>query len=791
MPNARATAAAILAVGVGFSALELSSWSGRPTIAGVNDLIVVLIALFAVGCAWAAARRAAGKRRAAWICMAIGSGGFAAGQLVWTYRRLVGETLQFQSVADLGYSVLPICAGLALLFLLGDYPRSTRLRVLLDGVIVAGALFGATWVTLLGTVYAVRAPEPMAMAMALAYPVADIAVVTIALLLLVRVPAEDRPMVSLLTAGLVLIAIADTAYAYGSALVGQYYEPIVIGYAWGFLAIAGAALVSCRASHEPALIPSRAPSRASMWLPFVPVAIAVAVCAPVLVPRLGLVYFVGSATVVAVMVRQLLVLGENRRLLAEASDRALRDPLTGLANRTLFADRLTHAVQLHRRNSMTVSVLMLDIDDFKLVNDTMGHLAGDALLVEVGDRLAVAVRAADTVARLGGDEFAVLMEGGQAESHTAARRVVQAFDPPFVIEGQELLVRPSVGLAVAASNDDAVTAKELLRRADVAMYTAKRSRSSGLSTFAPELDLRRNVGNAAPDANPERNRARRRGSARLLGELRHAIEHSGLSAVYQPKVDLRTGQTVGVEALVRWPHPRHGLLSPDEFLPLVREHGLMHSVTSLMLNLALDDAAEWHARGVGVPVAVNVFAPSISDANLPRQIMAALDARGLPPEMLTIEITEDMLLENMEGTRAAFTTLHDCRLRTAIDDFGTGYSALWYLRDFPVHEVKLDRGFIAPILTQPTSAAIVRAVIDLAHVLGMTPVAEGVENAETAAKLLEYGCDVAQGYYYSPPLSASAILDRLESQKRTQNDQLSSTGYPPEGTSLSEIELMQ
>jgi len=388
------------------------------------------------------------------------------------------------------------------------------------------------------------------------------------------------------------------------------------------------------------------------------------------------------------------------------------------------------------------------------------------------------------------------MEGDEAASHMAAQRVVQAFDRPFVIDGQDLLVRPSVGLAVAALNDSAVTDEELLRRADVAMYTAKRSRSSKLSTFAPELDLRRGAGSTAPAANPERSVSGRRDSARLLGELRHAIEHAGLSAVYQPKVDVRTGQIVGVEALVRWPHPQHGLLGPDEFLPLVREHGLMHPVTSLMLNFALDDAAEWHARGVGVPVAVNFFAPSISDANLPRQIMAALDVRGLPPEILTVEITEDMLLENLEGTRTAFTTLRDCRIRTAIDDFGTGYSALWYLRDFPVHEVKLDRQFIARILTQPTSAAIVHAVIDLAHVLGVTPVAEGVENAETAAKLLEYGCDVAQGYYYSPPLPAPAILELLEWQKRTQNscgahDPLSRTGYPPAGTSLSEIELMQ
>ncbi len=752
----------------------------------LNDLVVLFVALFAVGCASTAARRVQGRRRAAWIFMAIGCGGFAAGQLLWTYYGLVSETLPFQSLADLGYVVMPVATGVALLFLLGDHPRSVRQRVLLDGVIMAGALFGATWATLLGTVYEVRAPEPISLTLALAYPVADIAVVTMALLLLVRVTADDRTMVAMLTAGLALIAISDTAFAYVTAVDGQYHDMISLGWLWGFLAIAGAALVSRRVTDEPTQEQPRAPSRLSAWVPFAPIAISMVVAAPVLVPLLGPLYIVGVATILAVLVRVLLMLSENRRLLAEVSSQALRDPLTGLANRTLFADQLTHAIQVHRRDSLTVSVLLLDLDDFKLVNDCLGHPAGDVTLFRVGQRLTDTVREAHTVARLGSDEFAMLMVGEEADAQMAGRRLVQAFNRPFIIDGQDLLVRPSTGLVIATPSTSAVTADELLRQAELAMHAAKRSRSSQLCTFAPDLELRRGDSVAAPAAKSERKGVGKRDSARLLGELRHAIDHGRLSAVYQPKLDLRTGRIVGVEALVRWPHPRHGLLLPDEFLPLVREHGLMHSVTSLMLNIALDDAAQWHARGVGVPVAVNVFAPSISDADLPRQIMAALDARGLSPEMLIVEITEDLLIENMESTRTAFAELRDCRIRTAIDDFGTGYSALWYLRDFPVHEVKLDRQFIAPILTQPTSAAIVRAVIDLAHVLGMTPVAEGVENAETAAKLLEFGCDVAQGYHYSRPLPAADMLDMLESQERTPS-------YPSEdaGTSRKEIELMQ
>lgn len=737
-------------------------------------------------------QRVRGRRRAAWISMAIGCGGFTAGQLMWSYPHLVGAPHKFQSVADFGYAAMPLGAGLALLFLWCADPRSTRLRAALDGIIVGGALFGATWMALLGTVYSVRPPQPLTLALTLAYPVAGIALVSLALLLLVRVQAVERPMVALLTAALVLMAISGTAYAYATAVQGQYYGVISLGYFWGFLAITVAALVSCGLPDEPVAEQTRVPSGVSMWIPFVPLAIGAAASTAILAPRLGPFYLVGIVTVLAVMVRLLLMLGENRRLLTKVSDQALRDPLTGLANRALFTERLTHAIQPHRSDSLTVAVLLLDLDDFKLVNESLGHAAGDALLVEVGERLADTVRANDTVARLDSDTFAVLVESKEAESLVPAQRVVKAFDLPFVVDGEELLVRPSVGLSVAALNDSAVTVDELLRQADVAMHAAKRSRSGQLVTFAPKLDLHRGL---VPAGDRGGKITGRRGSARLLGELRYAIEHAGLAAVYQPKVDVRTRKIIGVEALVRWPHPRHGLLTPDQFLPMVREHGLMHSLTSLMLNLALDDAAKWKAKGVGIPVAVNMAAPSICDADLPRQIMEALDARGLPPEVLTVEITEDLLLEDMEGTRTAFTMLRDCRIRTAIDDFGTGYSALWYLRDFPVHEVKLDREFIAPILTQPTSAAIVRAVIDLAHVLGVTAVAEGVENEETAAKLLEYGCDVAQGYYYSRPVPAPAVLDLLESQSRVNgsgaDEQLGSAGYSPDGSRRSEIELMQ
>ncbi len=259
-----------------------------------------------------------------------------------------------------------------------------------------------------------------------------------------------------------------------------------------------------------------------------------------------------------------------------------------------------------------------------------------------------------------------------------------------------------------------------------------------------------------------------RGAAvRLLGELRHAIDHGDLTVFYQPKFDLRTGDVVGVEALVRWPHPKRGLLGPAHFLPLVRKRGLMRAVTDIVLTQALDDVAEWHALGIGVPIAVNVFAPSLGDLDLPTHIASALAIRNLNPEDLTIEITEDFLLDNIERTRSVLERLRQRGIRIAIDDFGSGYSALWYLRELAIDEVKLDRHFIAPIRVDARAAAVVRGVVDLAHVLGVTTVAEGVENAETAERLREFGCDVAQGYYYSPPVSAAAMMNLLASGRRS------------------------
>ncbi len=244
----------------------------------------------------------------------------------------------------------------------------------------------------------------------------------------------------------------------------------------------------------------------------------------------------------------------------------------------------------------------------------------------------------------------------------------------------------------------------------------------------------------------------------LLVELRQAIDRDELSLVYQPKFDARTALVVGVEALLRWRHFDRGLLRPADFLPLVRQHGLMGQATGLVVHMALDDALQWYDAGAKVPVAVNLFAPLLSDLNLPDQLCQALDERGLPPTALTVEITEDLFVDNMEDTRTVLAELANRGIRIALDDFGTGYSALTYLSDLPIHEIKLDQDFIARVTVDERAAVVVSAIIDLAHKLGFETVAEGIESAESAARLRDFGCDVLQGFFLSPPLPASEVL---------------------------------
>jgi diguanylate cyclase (GGDEF)-like protein len=449
---------------------------------------------------------------------------------------------------------------------------------------------------------------------------------------------------------------------------------------------------------------------------------------------------------------------ENARLYAaaqqELTDRkraeetmahlALHDSLTNLPNRALLHERLRQAILAARRNDQTLALLVMDMDRFKEVNDTLGHYYGDVLLRQVGERLRDGLRASDTVARLGGDEFAVLLPGADLEgAHWAADKLLNILEHPFELEGQLLDVRVSIGIALYP--DHGADAETLLRRADVAMYVAKRG-GTGYAMYTTDQD----------PYNPTR--------LSLIGDLRRAIEQETLVLHYQPKLSYRTGQITGVEALVRWPHPLHGLLPPDQFIPLAEHMGLIKQLSHCVLNLALRQCRAWHDAGLVLPVAVNLSLRDLHDARLPEQIGQLLETWALPPALLHVEITEDAAMADPARTLGVLTWLRGLGVHLAIDDFGTGQSSLAQLKRLPVDQLKIDKSFVREMTVSDNDAVIVRSIIDLGHNLGLTVVAEGVEDAATAALLTALGCDEGQGFYLSRAVPAEALVQWLAGQ---------------------------
>ncbi|MET0900341.1 MAG: EAL domain-containing protein [Mycobacterium sp.] len=745
-----------------FAVWLTAGWGGPGAIQLVSDLGSLLFGSFATVSAGLAAHTSRGRQRHAWLALTVGLIGWVVGDAIWTYYEVIlgMQVAPFPSLADAGYLLFPVAACTALVLFPVGYAGQSHVRALFDGVIVAGSLFVLSWAVGLDEVFAAGAESAFGFAVSLAYPLTDLVVLTIAALVLARARAGQRAAFILLTAGAGVIAVSDSVFVY--LVAGQGYvsgHPVDLGYAAGLLLLAAAGLVAWRApAHD--LRPAQVPSRMALWLPYIPLPIAVGVGMAYTADGVkNLPVLVTLALLIAtVLVRQFIVLAENRRLLVKVAHQALRDPLTGLANRALFQDRLTHAAALQLRDGREVAVLSLDLDDFKLVNDSLGHSAGDALLKAVGERILGCVRAGDTVARLGGDEFAVLIEDGPESPLLVANRIREAFDDPFLIDGHMWAMRPSVGVAIGPSPTEAAdgSAEALLKNADLAMYSAKRDQA-GIQEFTADMRLIDQT-----ELNPARRRKNadsggNSGGRALFSQLRQGIEQGDLTLVYQPKYLVATGHIVGVEALVRWTHPVRGLLLPDSFLPVARENGLMGALTEMVLTRAADDAARWRAEGSEMGFAVNLFPPSLADPKLAPQIVGILQERGLRADHLTVEITEEIRLGNMTKTREVMKRLREADIRIAIDDFGTGYSALAYLGELEVDELKLDRQFVTPILQNEPSRVIVRSVIVMAHALGITCVAEGVEDGQTAAILGQYGCDIIQGNYCSPPVSAAEV----------------------------------
>ncbi|MGH8502103.1 MAG: putative bifunctional diguanylate cyclase/phosphodiesterase [Gammaproteobacteria bacterium] len=436
------------------------------------------------------------------------------------------------------------------------------------------------------------------------------------------------------------------------------------------------------------------------------------------------------------------IIGEMRRIAALAQHRAAHDPLTNLPNRKFFARQLERAIG-NVVPPRRLAVLMMDLDRFKLINETLGHYYGDIVLQEVGLRLQRSLRMTDLVARLHGDEFAVLINpiGDPEHPRTIGQHVAAVLQKPFAIEGHPADVGVSIG--VAYHPDHGVNHNDLMKNAEIAMYEAKR-RGVDVVVYEPGLDVSN------------------RQQLSILRELREAIDQHRLVVHYQPQFGTKAGKLIGVEALVRWPHPRFGLLLPEEFIALAEQSGLINNLNYWVLEVVLDQLAAWKSAGNTTRVSTNVSAVNLQDPKLVHFITDGVRNRDLSPKQLKLEITETAVMSDPGAALTAVKRLSQFGVRFSLDDFGTGYSSLVYLRKLPVSEIKIDRSFIVNVTRDHNDAIIVRSTIALAHNLGRWVTAEGVESHEARELLTAWGCDALQGFHLSPPLPIEELDAKLK-----------------------------
>ncbi len=443
----------------------------------------------------------------------------------------------------------------------------------------------------------------------------------------------------------------------------------------------------------------------------------------------------------------------ERKALEAVTHQAFHDPLTDLANRALFTDRVAAALSRRVDSGTTaVAVLLLDLDDFKTVNDSLGHAAGDELLVAVASRLRSCVRPGDTLARLAGDEFAILLDelDDRDDVTAVARRVGKRLEAPFEVDAMEIAVRASIGISLGQSPD--ARPEDLMRDADVAMYAAKARGKGGYRVFEPHM----------------RQAVVRR--MELKADLRHALERGELQVHYQPYIKLADESIVGAEALLRWEHGDRGIIPPGDFVPLAEEMGLIVPIGRWVLGEACGQAVEWGRRWPELgplTLSVNVSARQLQDRLFVGDVAAIVSERGLAPGQLVLELTESSLVEDPDQAVQRLLELRELGIRLALDDFGTGYSSLGYLQRYPIEILKVHRAFVAELGRHPDEPALAKAILQLAHHLGMKTIAEGVEDATQVESLRALGCGYAQGYHFARPLPPEAFAELLDARVRS------------------------
>jgi diguanylate cyclase (GGDEF)-like protein len=700
--------------------------------------------------------------RSAWMLLAVGLSLYGAGNVVWSvfYDSLADPPIP--SISDVLWLALYPASYVGLVKLGRENDRAVQAGVWLDGII-AGLGFAALGAAVVfGPVLASAVGSPAGVVTNLAYPIADLLLAALILgLLALRGWRLDRRW-ALLGSGFLLLYVADSMYllrvAAGAAQVSLLPNVFYLG---GVSLLAFAAWQPQRESVV---------ARVEGWSVLI-------VPATFVLTALGLLVYgqfarVGGLAVVLAALTLLLAMGRTAlsfrdiRAFAEMRREATTDDLTSLPNRRLFLRTVGVAIDAARAERSSLGMLILDLDQFKKLNDTLGHHAGDLLLCQVGPRVRSILREHDMLARLGGDEFGVLLSApcDEAAALAVADRIGDRLSEPFEVEGLRLHVSASIGIALFPTHSE--DARQLLRHADIAMYQAKVART-GRELYSCDQDTNS------------------RDALTLASELPAAIASGQLEVHFQPKAEAMTGDVVGLEALVRWRHPDLGLLAPLAFVALAEQAGLMRDLTRAVLARALGACRRWRDAGHAVTVAVNVTFTDLLDAEFPLEIAAALAQQDVEPDALILEVTECSIMCDAEGVGHVLARLSELGVRISLDDFGTGYSSLMHLKALPVSEVKIDRSFVSDMKSDATDNAIVRSTIALAHNLGMRVVAEGVEDQATWDTLNALECELIQGYHLSRPLApgdADAFLaahpTRSEGQRALTGAHIDREGQP-------------
>lgn len=681
----------------------------------------------------------------------------AAGDTYYVLMSAAGEDVPLPSPADVGYLGFYVLMLATLAMVIRRRLPDMTWAVVLDsvvGALGASAVLAVILDPILNTV--LDGPRSLAMALGAAYPLMDLLLVAAVIGIAATTGCSIGRGWGWLVLGLLTFTGADIGYAL-LELNSVYVVGTPLDASWALgIALIGIWVVIQGRNDDAASAATPIPSQA------VP---ALATAASLLVLILGTQVRVDVLAVVlaslTLALAALPLVFRQRIRLADVQRQARTDELTGLPNRrALYTDVPNRLATRGRRRS---AVLLLDLDKFKEINDTVGHEAGDALLAQVAGRLSGELRAADLLARMAGDEFVMHVDNcGVEEARAVALKLRTALAKPYDLCGVTVHVNASIGISCYPEQGQDLT--ELLRKADMAMYTAKSTHSGHFVYDGGDIISGTNQSHTAQ-------------------ALNKALSGDQLLLHFQPKIDLGTGEVRGVEALVRWQHPDLGLLQPDDFLKRFEEAGLMPALTDIVLGKALDQAAVWAGMGRPLTVAVNLSAPSIIDSGLPAQVGAMAAERGLSPSVLVLEITEDVLVGDRDRACGVLASLRKMGVRIAVDDFGKGYSSLSYLRELPIDELKLDKSFILSMTGDSRATALVVSTIDLAHSLGLDITAEGVEDAEAYRTLSDYGCDLAQGFYMSkavPAIELDAWL--LKSRQQPQTNPLPTLHPgPPEG----------